>query len=157
MKKSHDRKINFSTTKHFTMDSYNAICINREINFSPMEEHFTKEQVDGVCKYISPKIKGIKFTEEELSGIDKFMEEPIVDGIVRFVKEKNSSGLLMYRSRLIKNPTWFDAMNIAIEQSRKTKDTHHVWLEDFEIVGFQYELAFGKVQRVTLVRLGLGS
>jgi len=109
---------------------------NREINFSPIEEYFTKEQVEGV---------------------DKFIKNPIVDGIVRFVKAENSSGLLVYRSRLIKNPTWFDAMEIAIEQSRKTKDTHHVWLEDFEIVGFQYELAFGKVQRVTLVRLGLGS
>ena len=72
-----------------------------------------------------------------------------------------------YESQYMLNPTWFELMSIAQQQSQQTKDTHHIFLENFDIVGTEYIMAkvlglsggkSGKRrEKVTLVSLGLGS
>ena len=65
------------------------------------------------------------------------------------------------------NPTWFDLMSIAQQQSQVLKDTHHIWLEGFDIVGNQYVLAQDlglsidesseRKQKISTISLRLGS
>ena len=121
---------------------------NSTILFSPMSEYFTVEQV---------------------KGIDKYMTEPIIDGVVQFIDGEycKVDNKYEYQSQYMFSPTWFEMMLVAQQQSQQTHDTHHVWLECFDIVGNQYVLATklglsgGKSgkrrEKVTLVRLGLGS
>ena len=121
---------------------------NSTILFSPMPKYFTDEQV---------------------KGIDKYMTLPISEGIVKFIDGEycKVDKEYEYESQYMFSPTWFEMMLIAQQQSQQTKDTHHVVLEDFDVVGHQYVLATeiglsgGKSgkrkEKVTLVRLGLGS
>jgi len=121
---------------------------NSTILFSPMPKYFTDEQV---------------------KGIDKYMTEPIIDGVVQFIDGEycKVDKEYEYESQYMFSPTWFEMMLVAQQQSQQTHDTHHVWLENFDIVGNQYVLATelglsgGKSgkrkEKVILVRLGLGS
>ena len=121
---------------------------NTTILFSPMPKYFTDEQV---------------------KGIDKYMTEPIIDGVVQFIDGEycDVGKEYEYESQYMFSPTWFEMMLVAQQQSQQTHDTHHVWLENFDIVGNQYvlatELGLGggksgkRKEKVTLVSLGLGS
>ena len=110
------------------------------------------------------------FTDEEVNGIDKFMKTPIVKGLVKVVGgDWNLAGdqIYEYESAILMNPTWFDLMSIAQQQSQVLKDTHHIWLEGFDVVGNQYVLAQDlglsidesseRKQKISTISLRLGS
>tara|TARA_Y100000592_G_scaffold99158_1_gene174251 strand:+ start:182 stop:556 length:375 start_codon:yes stop_codon:yes gene_type:complete len=120
---------------------------NKSIFFTPTKEHFSEEQVN---------------------GIDKFMNKPIVKGLVQIVGGHYDGLTYEYESDIVFNPTWFDLLSIAKQQSHYLQDTHHVFLESFEIVNaFRYikasELGLSndetseRKQKITLVSLFLGS
>ena len=121
---------------------------NSTILFSPMKKYFTDEQVN---------------------GIDKYMTSPIVEGLVIFIDGEycDVDKEYEYESHIVANPTWFETVLVAQQQSQQTHDTHPIFLEDFVIEGIRWVLATelglhgGKSgkrkEKVTLVRLGLGS
>ena len=120
---------------------------NKNIFFTPTEEHFSKEQVN---------------------GIDKFMSEPIVKGLVQIVGGHFDGLTYEYESDIILNPTWFDLLSIAKQQSHWTEDTHHVFLETFEVLdackyikaselGLSIDESSERKQNISLVSLFLGS
>ena len=74
---------------------------NSTILFSPMPEYFTDEQV---------------------KGIDKYMTEPIIDGVVQFIDGEycKVDKEYEYESQYMFSPTWFEMMLVAQQQSQQT-------------------------------------
>lgn len=89
-------------------------------------------------------------------GYDNVSQSEVaVHGLVRVVAETDSfyGDGKDFRSALLQSPTYRALKGAAEKQVARTKDFHHIFLEDFRVVGVE-ETDKGLVQ---IVRLVMGS
>ncbi len=87
---------------------------------------------------------------EDLLGLPKDnLEEIPHSGKIRFVAKRDSWREREYESPVLESPTWLEIAKAANEMIKVTGDTHHIFLEDLEVLDKQGD--------VTLADFAMGS